>query len=46
MLIDITPGEIDVEEMVDIFSLMYSVQVLKSFLREGGGQWNVGTTNN
>ena len=31
MLIDITPGEIDVEEMVDIFSLMYSVQVLKSF---------------
>ena len=25
--VNITAGEIDVEEMVDIFSLMYSVQV-------------------
>ena len=25
--VNVTPGEIDVEEMVDIFSLMYSVQV-------------------
>ena len=31
----VTPGEIDVDEMVDIFSLMYSVQVNNYYYYQG-----------